>query len=377
MGQDSGLRLLVARQDLRRTRLAPDSDAPTARPLAAGEVRLAIDQFALTANNITYAAFGEAMKYWQFFPTDDAAWGCIPVWGFARVSESRAEGVEVGRRVWGYLPMGSYLVAQASRVSARGFTDGSSHRADLPVIYNQLSFCDTDPSYRVDREAQQALLRPLFVTSFLIDDFLAEASHFGAQQVLLSSASSKTAYGTAFCLSRRRGSGTAIRTVGLTSAGNLGFTRSLGCYDEVLDYEALGSLARDVPSIYVDFSGQVALRRNVHDHFGDRLTYSCSVGGTHWDRLGSGAGLSGPRPVLFFAPAQYKKRAAPPPQGYGPEGLLQRIDEAWTALMGPVCDPQHPWLEVERRSGAEAVEAGYRSLLDGRADPRQGLMLEL
>ena len=45
-------------------------------------MRLAIVSFALTANNITYAAFGDAMNYWQFFPVpgdDGAAWGCIPV----------------------------------------------------------------------------------------------------------------------------------------------------------------------------------------------------------------------------------------------------------------------------------------------------------
>ena len=63
-------------------------------PLADGEARLRIDAFALTSNNVTYAAFGEAMKYWQFFPCGDAAWGCIPVWGFAEVVESRAAGVE-------------------------------------------------------------------------------------------------------------------------------------------------------------------------------------------------------------------------------------------------------------------------------------------
>ncbi len=376
MGQDSGLRLLVARQDLRRTRLAPDADAPTARDLGPGEVRLAIDRFALTANNITYAAFGAAMKYWDFFPTDDAAWGCIPVWGFARVSESSAEGVEVGRRVWAYLPMGSYLVVKASRLNSRGFVDGSAHRAELPAIYNHIGFCDADPSYSADREAQQAVLRPLFTTSFLIDDFLAEAGCFGAGQVLLSSASSKTAYGTAFCLSRRRGTACAVRVIGLTSPSNLEFTRSLGCYDEVRSYASLAQMPSATPSVYVDFSGQASLRRMVHEHFGERLAHSCSVGGTHWEELGSGSGLPGPRPTLFFAPTQYGKRAAAPPQGLGVGALQARLAEAWNALMGSVCDPERPWLEVQHGQGADAVEAGYRALLDGRSNPRHGLILE-
>jgi len=95
----TGQRFLVARGDLRQCRVVPDPDAPAQRPLAEGQARLRIDRFALTANNITYAAFGEAMKYWQFFPSGDPAWGCIPVWGFAEVLESRAEGVAPGERL--------------------------------------------------------------------------------------------------------------------------------------------------------------------------------------------------------------------------------------------------------------------------------------
>ena len=104
--------------------------------------------------------------------------------------------------------------------------------------------------------------------------------------MLLSSASSKTAFGTAFCLSLRRGQPGAPRIVGLTSAGNLEFCRSLGCYDELRTYDTVGTMDRSVPSVYVDFAGNVALRRPVHEHFGDTLRYSCSVGGTHWDELG-------------------------------------------------------------------------------------------
>jgi len=291
MPQDDAQRFQVARNDLRTSRLVPDPDAPQRRALAEGEARLRIDRFALTSNNITYAAFGEAMKYWEFFPSGDAAWGNIPVWGFAEVVESRAEGVAVGERCYGYWPMGRYLVVQPARVRKHGFDDGAAHRAGLAAVYNQIQFCAADPGYRADQEAQQALLRPLFVTSFLIDDFLADARFFGAKQVLLSSASSKTAFGTASCLSLRRGRDDGIRVIGLTSPGNADFCRSLGCWDAVLAYDALPTLARDVPSVYVDFAGTVTLRRAVHEHFGDALRYSCSVGGTHWDELGGSRDL--------------------------------------------------------------------------------------
>jgi hypothetical protein len=127
-----GLRLFISRGQLDQARLGPDPDAPAARALRDGEARLGVDRFALTANNITYAAFGEAMKYWQFFPAPDAAEGCLPVWGYATVSESRCEGVAPGRRVWGYYPAGTHLVVTPGRVKASGFVDAAPHRADPP-----------------------------------------------------------------------------------------------------------------------------------------------------------------------------------------------------------------------------------------------------
>ena len=229
--------------------------------------------------------------------------------------------------------------------------DGTAHRAALPAVYNQIQRCAADPGYVTAQEPQQALLRPLFITSFLIDDFLDDAQCFGAQQVLLSSASSKTAFGTAFCLSLRRGRPGAPRIVGLTSPGNLDFCRSLGCYDEVLAYDTLGAMDCSVPSVYVDFAGNAALRRGVHEHFGEALRYSCSVGGTHWDELGGGRDLPGPRPVLFFAPAQIAKRSAAPPAGWGPAELNARIAAVWAAFMKPVNDPAAPWLRVRTARG--------------------------
>jgi hypothetical protein len=195
--------------------------------------------------------------------------------------------------------------------------------------------------------------------------------------VPLSSASSKTAFGTAFCLSLRRGHPGAARIVGLTSSGNLDFCRSLGCYDELRAYDTLGAMDRDTPSVYVDFAGNATLRRSIHEHFGDALRYSCSVGGTHWDELGGGRDLPGPRPTLFFAPAQIAKRSAAPPAGWGAAELQARIAAAWSAFMERVNDPVSPWLRVRSARGPDAVRQACLALLDGQADARDGLMLSL
>jgi hypothetical protein len=255
-----------------------------------------------------------------------------------------------------------------------GFVDGSPHRAELAAVYNQYSFCDADPAWSPAQEGALAVLRPLFTTSFLIDDFLADNQFFGARQLLLSSASSKTAYGTAFCLARRS---ERPRVIGISSPANQWFVRSLGCYDALVGYDEVARLDASLPTVYVDFAGNAALRRAVHTHFGDALAYSCSVGGTHWDEIGAGGGLPGPRPVLFFAPAQIKKRSGPPPEGWGPGGLQQRLAAAWQAFMQPVNDPVQPWLRIRAAAGPEAVEAALRAQLAGQVDARDGLMLSL
>jgi hypothetical protein len=370
-------RFLIDRHDLRNTRFVPDPDGPSARPLAPGEVRLRVDRFALTANNITYAAFGEAMKYWQFFPAAEAAWGCLPVWGFATVTESRAEGVAEGRRIYGCLPAGTHLVVQPLRVTASGFQDASAHRQELAAVYARYDFCDADPAWHPDTEGLQAVLRPLFVTSFLIDDFLAEHSFFGAAQVLMSSASSKTALGTAFCLARRRGQPGAPRLCGLTSPANLAFATRLGFFDEVRDYATVGGLDPALATVYVDFAGNTQLRRQVHEHFAGTLAYSCSVGGTHWQALGSGGGLPGPRPTLFFAPAQIKTRSAPPPLGWGPGGLQQRLGAAWAGFVHGLQRPGARGLHIVARSGTASLQQAYAELLAGQANAGEGLTLSL
>ncbi len=347
-------------------------------PLNEGEVRVRIDKFALTSNNITYAAFGEAMNYWSFFPVsapEDPGWGRIPVWGFATVLQSRHPAVAVGEKFYGYYPMSSSVVLQPTRVSKAGFADGAAHRAALHPVYNQYLRCSADPFYTADNEDIQALLRPLFMTSWLIDDFLADNDFFGALGtatqpgvMLLSSASSKTAYGTAFQLAQRA----RLEVVGLTSRANVAFCESLGCYSRVLSYEQLEQIEASATCVYIDFAGNADLRRAVHTRF-ENLKYSSSIGGTHVEQLGGARDLPGPRATLFFAPAQVKKRNT----DWGADELGQRLLQAWQVFVAQVTNPAAPWLLVEQHRGPQAVALAYQQVLAGRGDPRQGHMLSL
>jgi hypothetical protein len=357
---------LVRQDQLGTTRF----ETRLAAPLADGQVRVRVDSFALTSNNITYAAFGDAMNYWQFFPTGDAGWGIVPVWGFGTVTQSLHPGVAVGERLYGYWPIASEATLQPARLSPSGFSDAASHRAALHAVYNQYLRCGADPFYTPDSEHAQALLRPLFITSWLIDDFLADNDFFGAGNgaLLLSSASSKTAYGTAFQLIQRPG----IQVIGLTSAGNRAFCEGLGCYSRVVTYEELDGLAADMPCVYVDFAGNADLRLRIHTRFAN-LKYSCSIGGTHVEQLGTAKNLPGPRATLFFAPAQVKKRQ----DDWGRAGLGQKLAEAWHAFRARALNPAQPWLTVQHHRGREEVQQAYALVLAGRGDPRVGHILSL
>lgn len=347
--------------------------------LADGQVRVGIAHFALTSNNITYAAMGDAMQYWQFFPVeagdDGVAWGRIPVWGFGTVMASNHPDVAVGERLYGYFPMSSSVDISPGKLSATSFLDTAPHRAQLHAVYNQYTRCATDPFYTADTEDVQALLRPLFITSWLIDDFLADNDFFGATAnpvqpalLLLSSASSKTAYGTAFQLAQRAG----VEVVGLTSPGNVAFCESLGCYHRVLTYDQLDQIASDAPSIYVDFAGNAALRMAVHTHC-KNLKYSCSIGATHVSEMGGAKDLPGPKATLFFAPAQIKKRS----MDWGPQGLGQRLVQSWQAFVRQATHSERPWLRVEQHKGPADVQAAYQHVLGGKGDPRVGHMLSI
>jgi len=304
---------------------------------------------------------GEAMNYWKFFPTEEP-WGRMPVWGFADVVASEAEGVPEGTRIFGYLPPASHLVVRPDRSDPLDFVDESPHRANLPAAYNRYIRVAGMPLYEEENEDQQMLLWPLYFTSFLIDDFLDDESMFGTETAVLSSASSRTSSALAYLLSRRDG----IEVIGLTSPGNVEFTESLGTYDRVVSYDKLDSLERE-PLVYVDVSGDAKIRSAVHGHWADELKHSAAVGITHREDLGGGEDLAGPAPTFFFAPTPLKKRT----EDWGAEGVNTRLAETWSDYV----DWVKGWLQVEHGSGPGDVKRMCRELLDGRSNPSVGHVL--
>ena len=352
-------RILIDQKNITRTQTDEIADPE----LAPGEARLELESFALTANNVTYAASGFAIGYWKFFPRGAEGQGLVPVWGVAKVIESRAETLPEGTRLYGFYPMAERLVIQPE-VSSRGnVTDVAPHRIDLPAVYNSyVPVGETEP----EQDHLRALLQPLLATSYLLADWLADNDHFGAEQVIVGSASSKTGLG--LCKYLAENTDRSYRIVGLTSARNKAFVEGLGACDSVLTYDEIERIEK-IPSVYVDMAGNAQVKAALHAHLKGQMKHSAAVGISHWDQFNPAVELEGVKPEFFFAPAQIAKRRG----DWGPGEIDRRIGEAFMRLASEASG----WMTVKVHQGLDAAPAVYADLAAGRANPQEGHIIRL
>jgi hypothetical protein len=363
----TGWAINIDRDDVTKAAVVADN----ALAVGEGQVLVQIDSYAMTANNVTYAVFGKPMGlfgndqgYWDFFAERDMP-GRLPVWGFATVVESHAEGINEGDRFYGYYPMASHAVLTAGRISASGFVEVSPRRIMLPPIYNHYQRVSALHDYRPEHHDYWPVFRPLFLTGWLIADQFEDDGDYGAEQLLVASASSKTAIGLGHAMKQRT---RRPQTVGLTSKANALALSKLEIYDSVIAYDDIDVLDSEMPSALVDMAGSGAVTRAVHTHFGDALTHSMIVGKSHWDAAPEMGALPGPERQGFFAPGRSEKRLA----DWGPRGFGEKLAEAWLGFM----DVAPEIAAIDKRHGAEAALAAYQEVLDGKADPKTGIVIQ-
>ena len=335
-------------------------------PLPEGAVRLQVESFSVTANNVTYAVVGDGFRYWDFFPAPEGM-GIVPMWGHARVIESRRPDIAVGERVYGYLPMASHLDVRPGKVSAGSFIDTTNYRQPMSPVYNSYTRLAADPEHDPAREAERMIFGPLFRTGFLIEYFLRGESWFGAEQLIVTSASSKTAMGLA---SVAKGNSPEIRRIGLTSKGNVGFVEKSGLYDEVIAYDDLERLPV-VRSVSVDFAGNADLLARVHRHFDAALAHSALVGVTHIEArstFGAGEAMPGPKPALFFAP----DHAVAFFKAHGADEGGKLVAKAWRGFLAAADGT----IAIERHKGLDAARAVFLEMVAGHVDPAKGIVIE-
>ena len=356
--------LAVRRDDLRKTRLIDRAPVPPGGTQPSAVLR--VERFALTANTITYGARADVMSSFGFFPLDDPALGCIPAWGYATVLSSDVEGVAVGDRYFGYVPMSTHFTAQPTVTSPTAFRDAASHRPPAIPWYNTYNRSTADPLHTPEREPALAVFRPLFMTSFVLADYLEDNRFFGAERVVLSSASSKTAYGTAFVLSQQK----SVELVGLTGEKNRAFVERLGLYGRVLSYGEVDTIPVG-RTVYVDIASVPSVRASLRSRLGETLVHDCSVGGTHWDKRGTAP--PDPRTRPFLAAAQLTKRIAE----WGQAGFQGKVAGALKAFLDRATEGEKPWVRFVTASGGDAVSRIYDTVVDGRGAPDEAYVLTL
>lgn len=357
----TAITLEVQKDNWAETRLQEET---LSTELNENEVLLRVDKLALTANNISYAASGDSLDYWGFFPADNGM-GRIPAMGWSEVVASNHPDVTVGERVWGFTPYTNYHKLVAGKVNAFSFSDVSAHRAQHAPVYCQFDRASANPFYEPGREDQDILLRGLFMTSWLVEDFIEINDSFGAQSCLITSASSKTSIALAHCVKQRG----KLTSIGITSQGNVAFCESLGCYDKVVTYAEVSELDATQPVVVVDMAGSATVIADLHNHYADNMMHSCRIGATHYDEMGSVKGLPGASPTFFFAPTHIKARSSE----VGAVEFMGMLGKSFAGFR-IFCDS---WLSVVHSNGPAAVTETYQSVLAGTADPVSGQVVSL
>lgn len=360
----------IDKDDIKSGALQRDLPEP---PLAAGEIEVALRRFALTANNVTYATLGKSFGswtdmpgYWAFFPHEDETRGQLPIWGFAEVVRSNHDGVAVGEALYGYFPMASHLVMKPGKMSAASLHDDMPHRLKLAPVYNQYNRVRGEGDVKAAEKDLWPVFRPLLVTGYMICDQFKEADYYGAEQILICSASSKTAMMTARCFDQFED---VPKLIGVTSPGNLEFVKSTGLYADVITYDAVTSLDKTTPTDLIDMAGNGAVINAIHHHFEDRLKFSCLVGLSHWDSSRPARDLPGAPITPFFAPGRLKARS----EEWGGAGLQARLGSAWDNFVTLAPD----LTEITVLQGGAAVAQSYEDLVAGRINPAQSLILSV
>lgn len=235
------------------------------------------------------------------------------------------------------------------------------------------------------------LYRPLFWTAFWFEDWLHEFLYRGATAVLLSSASAKTAFCLAYLIKKRASLATEIRLIGLTSQRNLDFTRGLGLYDEILDYDSIES-AESLRSagatwLYIDVAGHDALNERVRACLTPRLKAIVQLGLTNLSPSAPTAATTkfttnttldnrsrleagdGPETEQFFMPEWLAARR----RQLSIAQITTMQAKAWHDLMRDGKD----WVKIERVYGGPAVDSAYRAIAANGTDPTSGMIWSL
>jgi hypothetical protein len=260
---------------------------------------------------------------------------------------------------------------QPVNVKAHSFVDGAAHRQALPPLYNRYQRVNADASYSKAGDVPRMLLSPLHLTSYCIWDHLKQQSWFGAEQIIIVSASSKTSLGVAVALDR---DDAAPKVVGLTSQANKQFVADTSLYATTIGYDEIAISLEIKSAVIVDMAGNPNVRHALQARLGDQLQHYISVGLTHWDEEAKGsAGDSNLVPIksqeMFFAPTYILERMKTLAPGEFETNSAHYLKAATEATFG--------WMEVVELGGIEALAELYPRFVEGTLPPSAGYVVKL
>ena len=361
----------VLKSDITKTRIAEVDINQSG--LEKDEILVQIENFSFTANNISYGVAGDSLGYWQFFPAKDnqnGEWGCIPMWGFAKVVKSNHDEIKESERLFGYFPPSDFLKIQPAKISSQNFFDSTPHRKDLPVIYNNYVRLEGEADYDASNDSIRALLFPLHLTAFCLCDALLYENYYDCEQIIILSASSKTAIGLAQGLSE---ADTAPKVFGFTSKKNKEFVESLNCYDEILPYEEMDNLDFSKNSVIVDMAGNPAIMEKLSTLLQDNLKKFLTVGATHWQKITSTddviTNVQDSRFEFFFAPGHAQKRSG--------EWGAEKFNKVANEFLKKRSEQSKSWMNINEIRDFEGLSEIYNDMLTGDVEPKLGLIVNL
>jgi hypothetical protein len=287
----------------------------------------------------------------------------VPVWGFANVISSKNENVSEGEKFYGYFPMSKYLKVIPKKVNTHGFIDDSNHRRKLPSVYNHYLKISNNTDESVE---YHPLIKPLFLTSFLNYFFLKDEKFFECDQIILTSASSKTALSLAFLLSKNKLEDKK-KIIGITSDKNIKFLSKIKFYDTVLSYDNAEEKLNTSKSIIVDFAGNSDYLKKLSDYLADSLKYVSLIGLADWSSKTNFKSI--PNSKFFFAPNHFEKR-------YRTMGVKKTTLLAEDLLKEFIMQIKHD-IKLKYFNDPKELHELYLKSLKGKIDPSKGYMVQL
>jgi len=237
------------------------------------------------------------------------------------------------------------------------------------------------------------LYRPLYWTSFWFEDWLSTSNYRGgARLIFISSASSKTAFCLAYCIQiriRNKEIPGDTRIIGLTSKRNMGFTRRIGLYHEVVSYDDVNKRQFDsgARAIYTDVAGSDELNKKLLAMQGPTFVATIRLGISNvtpteldvtnvWTKnttLDATAGGSSSPKALEFETFFMVEWLAVRVKQLSTKEIVEMQNKAWKRFL---IDAKG-WVDITRVYGGEKVKAAYDSALENGLRAEDGYVWSL